>query len=146
MKGMILDMKFINDKHRKFYYEKCNELESRKVVDVYYRSVIYSLGICEETRNNFNKIIDIEKGEIKVNSLSEGWQTGTSAKVTRLAFSLWNNCNYDSEKDFEENNISKKYNVGEIFSCRYAPYFHEAIKIRYPEYTKEKNRNDDRSL
>ena len=29
------------------------------------------------------------------------------------------------------------YNPSEIFSCTYAPYFYEGIKIRYPEYTRE---------
>ena len=56
-----------------------------------------------------------------------------------MAFNLWNSCNYDSEKDVETNEISSNYNVSEIFSCIYAPYFYEEIKIRYPEYTKEQN-------
>ena len=58
-------------------------------------------------------------------------------KVTRLAFSLWNVCNFDREQDIENKNLSANYNVSEIFSCSYAPYFYEAIRIRYPEYTRE---------
>ena len=34
-------------------------------------------------------------------------------------------------------NLSANYNVSEIFSCSYAPYFYEAIRIRFPEYTRE---------
>ena len=60
---------------------------------------------------------------------------GSSVKVTRLAFSLWNRCNYDSEEDIENEKVSIYYNVSEIFCCSYAPYFYEAIKLRYPEYT-----------
>ena len=56
-----------------------------------------------------------------------------------MAFSLWNRCNYDSENDIENEKVSDKYNVSEIFCCSYAPYFYEGIKIRYPEYTREKN-------
>ena len=63
-----------------------------------------------------------------------------------MAFSLWNRCNYDSEKDIENEKVSDKYNVSEIFCCSYAPYFYEGIKIRYPEYTKEQNKNYDRGL
>ena len=58
-----------------------------------------------------------------------------------MAFSLWNSCNYDSEKDCNNDIPSKNYNLSEIFCCEYAPYFYEAIKIRYPEYTKEYNKN-----
>ena len=43
------------------------------------------------------------------------------------------------EKDIENEKVSDKYNVSEIFCCSYAPYFYEGIKIRYPEYTREKN-------
>lgn len=32
---------------------------------------------------------------------------------------------------------SENYSVAEIFCCGYAPYYWEAIKIRYPEYTVE---------
>jgi hypothetical protein len=42
---------------------------------------------------------------------------------------------YDSQEDYEENKISYRYGVDEIFCCGYAPYFYEAIKLRYPEYT-----------
>lgn len=43
---------------------------------------------------------------------------------------------YDSEEDLENGHISKEYAPSEIFCCSYAPYFWEAIKIRYPEYTR----------
>ena len=56
-----------------------------------------------------------------------------------MAFSLWNDFSYESKEDFQKENVSKNYNVSEIFCCGYAPYFYEAIKLRYPEYTKEKN-------
>lgn len=42
---------------------------------------------------------------------------------------------YDSEEDLEKGEMSSYYNPSEIFSCSYAPYFYEGIKIRYPEYT-----------
>lgn len=78
----------------------------------------------------------MKKGEINIDSLQTAWQTSTSKKTTRLAFNLWNSSNnYDSEEDLENRIVSKRYNVSEIFCCSYAPYFWEAIKIRYPEYT-----------
>ena len=132
-------MKFIDNNHEKFWNDKYKIMQKYGKTDVYYKSIVYTLGICETTRNNFNKIFDLKKGEININSLNESYQTETSKKVTRMAFSLWNSCNYDSENDCENDKFSRNYNPSEIFCCGYAPYFYEAIKVRYPEYTKEYN-------
>lgn len=132
-------MKFIDKEHKEFWNEKIIEMQALGKTDVYYKSIVYTLGICETTREHFNNIFNLKTGEINIDSINGAYQTGTSEKVTRMAFSLWNRCNYDSKKDIENENLSSYYNVSEIFSCSYAPYFYEAIKIRYPEYTKEKN-------
>ena len=66
---------------------------------------------------------------IKPGALHEGWQTGGSARLTRLAFNLWNGY---VEKG--EESLSTPY---EMFDCGYAPYFYEAIRIKYPEYCRD---------
>ena len=137
-------MKFIDSKYREFFNDKYKELQRLGKTDVYYKSIVYILGICETTRDNFDKIFDLKNGEININSINGAYQTSTSEKVTRMSFSLWNRCNYDSEEDIEDERVSLKYNPSEIFNCSYAPYFYEGIKIRYPEYTKEQNINYDR--
>lgn len=131
----VIILRFINDEHQEFYEEKLNQLSKYGKTDIYYKSLVYTLGICETTRENFKKIFNIEKGEINISSICAAWQTVTSAKVTRMAFSLWNGCMYDSEEDLEKGEMSSYYNISEIFDCSYAPYFYEAVKIRYPEYT-----------
>ncbi len=126
-------MKFVDDEHEKFYYQKLNE---SKASDVYYKALFYTIGIAESTREHCDEIFNLEKREINLDSLQKGWQTGTSMKVTRLALNLWNhNLMYDSEDDLENEKLSEHYGVSEIFCCSYAPFFYEAIKIRYPEYT-----------
>ena len=130
-------MKFASKEHQKFWLEKFEEMIQLRKTDIYYKSIIYALGMCETTRKNFDDIFNLKRGEINIDALQGKYQTGTSKKVTRLAFSLWNGCNYDKEQDIENKNLSANYNVSEIFSCGYAPYFYEAIKIRYPEYTRE---------
>ena len=79
-------MKFIDKEHREFFKEKYNFLQGYRKTDVYFLSLIYLLGIDENTRNNFNKIFDIDKGEINIETLHCPWQTSSSEKVTRLAF------------------------------------------------------------
>lgn len=129
-------MEFIDLAHKEFYEKKLDELKKLGKTDVYYRSLTYTLGICETTREHFSSIFDIKEGMINIDSIGSAWQTGTSEKVTRMAFSLWNRCMYDSEEDREEEKMSRGYNPSEVFCCSYAPYFWEAIKIRYPEYTR----------
>lgn len=132
----VFELKFIDKGHEDFYYEKLAELKKYGKTDVYYRSLIYTLSICEVTRIHFKEIFDIRKSEVNIDSICYGWQTSTSAKVTRMAFNLWShNIMYDSESDLENERISNSYSVSEIFCCSYAPYFWEALKIRYPEYT-----------
>ncbi len=130
-------MNFIDKEHELFYKEKILLLQEYGITETYYKALVYTLGICETTRNNFNKIFDIENREINIDSINAPYQTSTSVKVTRMAFSLFNGCNYDSERDVEKGQVSKNYNVSDIFCCGYAPYFVNALEIRYPEYFRE---------
>ena len=94
-------MKFASKEHQKFWLEKFDEMIQLRKTDVYYKSIIYTLGMCETTRKNFDDIFNLKSGEINIDALQGKYQTGTSKKVTRLAFSLWNGCNYDKEQDIE---------------------------------------------
>ena len=125
---------FISEAHEKFYYEK---LELVRHKDVYHKALIYCLGINSDTRRNVDRIYDFKTGYVKTECLQEGWQTSGSVKVVRMAFNLY--CNgTPSVNDYSdaEEQISecKQYTVEEVFCCAYAPYFWQAIQIRYPEY------------
>jgi hypothetical protein len=128
-------MKFKNKEHLEFL-KKCLEYPGTPN-DSYYKSLFYTLGLTNETRNNINSLYDFEKRTINFDGLKKGWQTGTSMKVTRLAFNLFNGAVSDSDEDFENNKVSTYYAVDEIFCCGLAPYFYQAIKLRYPEYCLE---------
>ncbi len=127
---------FISSEHEKFYYEKLEQL-ILKDLDVYHKALIYCLGISNDTRKNIDRIYDFRTGRVKTESLHEGWQTSGSVKVVRMAFNLY--CNgtpsvddyEDAEKQIYE---CRRYTVEDIFCCAYAPYFWQAIQIRYPEY------------
>lgn len=97
--------------------------------DSYYSSFFYCVGISEDTRNHVDRMFDFKERLIKPGALHEGWQTGGSARLTRLAFNLWNGY---VEKG--EESLSTPY---EMFDCGYAPYFYEAIRIKYPEYCRD---------
>ena len=125
---------FISEAHEKFYYEK---LEEVRYQDVYHKALCYCLGINDDTRRNANRIYDFKTGCVKTECLHEGWQTSGSVKVVRMAFNLYCNAtpSVDDYTDEEERiNECRQYTVEELFCCAYAPYFWQAIQIRYPEY------------
>lgn len=120
--------------HYTFTTEKLRELrEAGYQPDVYARSLFYTLGVCAETRAHFGDLFDMAEHGIKLDGLQHGWQTGTSRKVTRLAFNLWNGCTYDSVEDADVCKHSPLYGVDEIFCCGYQPYFIQAVRLRFPE-------------
>ena len=52
-----------------------------------------------------------------------------------MAFNLWNGWCYESEEDAQEGRTSDTFTPDNLFCCEFAPYFYEAVKLRYPEYT-----------
>ena len=47
-------MKFIDKEHKDFWNNKLKEMNDLGKTDCYYKSLIYTLGICETTRKYFN--------------------------------------------------------------------------------------------
>ncbi len=91
----------------------------------------------DDTRRNVDSIYDFKTGCVKTECLHEGWQTSGSMKVVRMAFNLY--CNGtpsvdDYTKTEEQVNECRQYTVEDLFCCAYAPFFWQAIQIRYPEY------------
>ena len=126
---------FISDAHEKFYYEKLQEVRYQ---DVYHKALCYCLGINGDTRKNADRIYNFKTGSVKTKCLHEGWQTSGSLKVVRMAFNLYCNSTpsvWDYEDAEEQVNECRQYTVEDIFCCVYAPYFWQAIQIRYPEYS-----------
>ena len=126
---------FISDAHEKFYYEKLKEVRYQ---DVYHKALVYCLGISDDTRRNIKSIYDFKTGNVKTKCLHEGWQTSGSVKVVRMAFNLYCNgtpsvLDYDDAE--EQVDECRMYTVEELFCCAYAPYFWQAVQIRYPVCT-----------
>ena len=96
-----------------------------KAMDSYHRALIYILTAVPALRNNIDACFNFEKDEIKPESLAAGWQTSGTTKLTRFAYNLWNG--YDD----------KSCTPYDLFDCSFAPYMYEAVKLRYPEYTRQ---------
>ncbi len=147
-------IKFRNKEHENRFYEIVVKMNNG---DVYHTSVAYLLALDNECYRHIDSLFDFEEHLIKpygaglpllrgvraallgkrrkhpVCALNQAWQTGTSAKTTRLMFNLWcGGCeDYDREKAAVKDS-SRKYTVDEIFSSSLAIWYFEAIKLRYP--------------
>lgn len=120
-------MVFKSQQHRDFYVKYVEKTGSAD--DVYRKALFYTLGLTEETRKNIKSLYNFEVGGIEPEGLHKGWQTGTSTKVTQLAFNLFNGFHGDGEND-----KAMDYTPYYLFCNSLLPYMLEAIEIRYPEY------------
>ena len=77
---------FKSKEHEKFYNTYLSKCPCQ---DSYHKTLIYCLGLSEDTRQNVNRIYDFETGFIKPECLQEGWQTSGSERIVRLACNLY---------------------------------------------------------
>jgi len=131
-------MLFKNDEHKEFYDKQIDtwKLYNKGRADCYAHALIYTLGICDDTRLHFESICDVKRRRVVPKAIYAGWQSSGSTKVTRLAFQLFTDqpVTAYSDTDGFDFDECKEYSVSDIFCCGFAPYFVEAIKLRYPEY------------
>ena len=123
-------IQFTNKDHEAFYY---NMLKKVRSSDVFRKAFFYTMGISAETRKYITSLFDFEEGVIKPEGLWASWQTGSTKRLCRLAFNLWNGWAEESKEQY-----STPYY---LFDCSFAPYFFEAIRLRYPEYCKSLERS-----
>ena len=126
-----LPVRFRDVQHKEDYLRLLDQMKS---ADCYHQAVAYLLALDEVVVDHVNDVFDFAQDIIKFETaLHHGWQTGTSYKTTRLIMNLWNGWSRDFDGEGEAF-PSAGFAVDNIFCCSYAPYYWEAIKLRYPEY------------
>lgn len=119
-------MLFKDAEHEKFYNSEYSKTEK---FGVYAQAVVYLCGICPETRHNFPSMFNLNERTFDP-CLHASWQTSSTRKLSSLAFNLWNGAgNGDPEEP-----ISPEFLPNSVFACNLAPYFLQAIQLRFPEY------------
>lgn len=129
---------FIDKAHEIFYRDQMKKVKD----DVYHRALFYALGINEDIRQHIDDVYDFQEHLIIPDAVHRAWQTSGSLKATRIAFNLYANCVPEGNTDaaetlneaIDEANTITAYTVEEIFDCPYAPFFWQAIQLRYPEF------------
>lgn len=121
---------FKDDQHKARYNELLTAYNAHK--DPYTKALAYLITLANETYNHRSGLYNAEERHIIPDGISEDWQTGTTTKLTLLAFNL-----YTSSLNFCPDELTADCTPDNIFCSDLAPYFWQAIKIRYPEYTAE---------
>ena len=120
-------MIFYNNEHKNFYY---SSLEKCSIYDTYHKALFYALGIDKDCRSHINDLYDFHSHQIKIEGLDHAWHTSGSYQSLLLAFNLFNGF-VNEERQID----STPYH---LFAGEYGAFFIEAVKLRYPEYTRMK--------
>lgn len=125
-----MKIRFADAGHKEFYLQMKKECP---VWDCYHKALFYTLGISPDCRKHredlylFGNEVFLEGDAAGIRpetAFSQEWLTSGSVACIRLAYNLFNGY------------AAAETTPSDLFCCGYAPYFHEAIKLRYPEYHK----------
>ena len=120
---------FLDDKHKARYYELIQAYSFKGEIDCYRSSLAYLIALTDETYRNRSRLYNEQERVIIPEGLNAAFQTGTTTKLTLLAFNLFTN-----SLMFCPEEMTNYCTPDNIFACDLAIYFFQAIKIRYPEY------------
>ena len=123
-------MLFANEAHKDFFLECVNKAKAAN--DPYRKALFYTLGLTEDTRRHIDKLYDFGERGIIIDGLFDGFQTGTTTKVTRMAFNLYNG--FTGETCSSRIDSPEYYSPYHLYDTGLMAYFFEAVKLRYPEY------------
>lgn len=128
---------FINEEHHRFYSSTLKRFLNPAAPE---KALCYCLGIHPAIRWHVDHIYDFSTKQVTPECIHEGWVASAEDSedirtVIRMAYNLYGGTPSVAEAD-DQLRECQKYTAKELFGCRYAPYFWEAIKLRYPEYTK----------
>ena len=133
-----MNIKFMSAEHKAFFEEKVQKYHIEN--DRYRLAAIYVLGLSKNCRNNFSHCYDGHCCNDE--AVTREWVTSDDARVLRFAFGLYGARIFTAYlyDDYEDKYWeAEKYNPADLFDCRYAPYFFEAIKLLHPYYFEKNN-------
>ncbi|MBO0481539.1 DUF6075 family protein [Candidatus Enterococcus courvalinii] len=143
------NLSYISPEHQDFYEKN----KSADGTDVYRDSLVYLVGLSEDTRIRFDQILT-DQG-INPEILDEEWITGGAFRTLTLAFNLYNGYTYGLDQhnleDKRLNDLSKeelikeiengkKNSVENLFGYGHGYYYLQAINLRFSLSKGERNR------
>ena len=79
-------IRFESKEHENFFYSMLRRTGN---TDSYHQAFFYCVGFPIPPEETWSGFLTLRRG-ISGSGLHEGWQTGGSIRLTRLAFNLWN--------------------------------------------------------
>ena len=127
------------DKEHELNY--CSLLQRMNKVTSNRQAVFYLLALDQICFEHCRELYDFHEDNMIPEGLDKAWHTSASRRTTRLAFNLYNGYFSDGETyigsdGFEEMLPSRFYTPYTFFGCEDAPYYVEALKIRFPKFWK----------
>lgn len=127
-------MKFRNSDHEtnyEKYIQKCSWQDSE------HKALIYLLTMAPSILAHIESVYDFASGCVEPECINEGWQTGGSRRITRLAFNLYNGGQptawllKEEARNEEAMEEMAHYTPAELFSysSEINEYLFEAIRI-----------------
>lgn len=135
---MANNLEFLNKEHKDFYVMNSDQGDSYK------KSLVYLVGLTEDTRSHYSDILTNEG--INRAIFNEGWLTGETTRLLILAFNLWNGFTFgysdsrNDEKDLEDMTKEElaeiirsgsRNSVDELFSGELGYYYLQAVNLRF---------------
>ena len=127
---------FASADHERKYHET---LEKVSVPDAAVEALCYCLCLSPNIRDGLENFFDFHTMQPKPECLKNDALTEDDEKAIKIAFNLFSG-DTPTINNYEDSNNQvkecKSYTVTDLFCSSYAPYFWQALQIRYPEYTK----------
>lgn len=129
-------MIFRNQQHEEDYKAL---LSKSRNPDTYRQAYFYLLALVPDLSQRSDKLYDFEKEQLTDYALdiNHAWHTSSSLRALRLGLNLYTdrpatNVELTGEDKVDE---TAQYSASDIFYDMNAPYFWEAIQLRYPDHT-----------
>lgn len=138
VKEIAPGVKFKDAEHMLFFGE--NVINTKSERDTYRKAFFYTLGILPQTRACIDSLYNFKDNCPKLDGFGAAWQTSGTIRICRLAMNLYNGFHQNGTSWNElENDKDGSFTPYELFATPDAFYMLEAVKVRYPEYTKSDN-------
>ena len=133
-----MEIRFKDKDHELNYLSLFQQMKKQSSA---HQAVAYLLALDPICFLHCRELYDFREGHTIPRGLDEAWHTLKSRRTTRLAFNLFDGHFSDGETyigsdGFEEMLPSRYYTPYNFFNCDDAPYYVEAVKIRFPKFWK----------
>lgn len=114
-------MKFVSDGHKQFFNDHSDITERGDD----FAALIYTLGISPTCREHFDRLYNPAERSIISAGLNEGWQTGASKRITRLAYNLftWHTIDGDDPEQYTPkslfSSLDDTHRTGALYAIMY---------------------------